>query len=235
MQKTVLVAGSHGGIGKALVDAFSSKGCEVITISRRQSNDSPNHLCVDMSDPQNIDVIREWIKPHMPEVMGIVNCAGVLHSDHYKPEKNLGQVTDEWLEKSMMGNVLPHLHLAQAVGPLLTSQSCLKWISLSAKVGSIEDNNLGGWYSYRMTKAALNMLIKTLSIEWQRRAKNCVVVAMHPGTTPSSLSDPFTTNWPKEKLYTPSVTANRILTQFETMDASHSGHLFHHDGSVIPW
>ncbi|MGF1766966.1 SDR family NAD(P)-dependent oxidoreductase [Enterovibrio makurazakiensis] len=235
MQKTVLVAGSHGGVGTALVDGFIENGYEVITISRTQMNDSEKHLRIDMSESSSIDVIRDWIAPYMSELIGIVNCAGILYDAQHKPEKNLNQVTGEWLEESMKVNVLSHLHLAQAVGTMITSQSSLKWISLSAKVGSIEDNLSGGWYSYRMTKAALNMFLKTLSIEWQRRASKSSVIGMHPGTTQSTLSEPFTRNWPKEKLYSPTITANRIITQFERMDANSSGHLYHHDGSIIPW
>ncbi|WP_407333747.1 SDR family NAD(P)-dependent oxidoreductase [Enterovibrio sp. 27052020O] len=238
MQRTVLVAGSHGTIGCSLTKVLSQKGYDVITISRSDSHDglpSKAHLICDITQPHSVNTIREWVTPFWPELAGIVQCTGILHDEQHSPEKHVGQVSAHWLDKSMSVNVLPHVHLAQAVSPLLNSHSFLKWISLSAKVGSIEDNQLGGWYSYRMSKAALNMFIKTLSIEWGRRAKNCSVIAMHPGTTPSILSEPFTQNWPAEKLYSPSVTANRILAQFERMTAEESGHLFHHDGTIVPW
>ncbi|MEI8609747.1 hypothetical protein P4S70_12410 [Enterovibrio sp. Hal110] len=102
-------------------------------------------------------------------------------------------------------------------------------------MGSIEDNGLGGWYSYRMSKAALNMFIKNLAIEWGRKSPESSVIAMHPGTTPSDLSEPFTKNWPQEKLYSPETTASRIVSLFTSMTASDSGQLYHHDHSVIPW
>ncbi|OEE74910.1 cell-cell signaling protein CsgA [Enterovibrio norvegicus FF-162] len=238
MKKTVLVAGSHGSIGLALTKRLLQNDYRVITASRSDlpSDDRVSaHLCVDMTQSDNVQKIRNWLSPYSSDLKGIIQCAGILHDDNHSPEKHLGQVSAEWLEKSMSVNVLPHLYLSQAVSPLINSHSELTWVSLSAKVASIEDNQLGGWYSYRMSKAALNMFIKTLSIEWGRRSKRCTVIAMHPGTTPSALSEPFTKNWPQDKLYSPSMTASRILAQFEHVNAEDSGRLYHHDGTVIPW
>ena len=102
-------------------------------------------------------------------------------------------------------------------------------------VGSITDNQLGGWYSYRMSKAALNMFIKTLSIEWQRKAPDSIVVATHPGTTDSALSEPFQANIKDGKLYTPELTAERLSRILEELNAEQNGHLLHWDGSVLPF
>ncbi|MFS1877188.1 SDR family NAD(P)-dependent oxidoreductase [Enterovibrio norvegicus] len=234
MQKTVLVAGSHGTIGRAIIDTLRCQGYHVISISRH-GDPSDEHLCVDMTDQGNVERITGFLTPHISTLYGVIQCAGVLHNQTYQPEKNLMQLDEAWLHESMRINVLPSVVLAQALSPLLNRKSSVRWISLSAKVGSIEDNGLGGWYSYRMSKAALNMFIKNLATEWGRKSPESSVIAMHPGTTPSDLSEPFTKNWPKEKLYSPEMTASRIVSLFTSMTASDSGQLYHHDHSVIPW
>ncbi len=234
MQKTVLVAGSHGTIGRAILDTLRCQGYHVISISRH-GHSTNAHLCTDMTNHANVETITHFLSPHFATLVGVIQCAGVLHNDTHQPEKNVMQLDSVWLQESMRINVLPSVVLAQAVSPLLIRKSSVRWISLSAKVGSIEDNGLGGWYSYRMSKAALNMFIKNLAIEWGRKSPESSVIAMHPGTTPSDLSEPFTKNWPLEKLYSPETTASRIVSLFNAITASDSGQLYHHDHSVIPW
>ena len=141
-------------------------------------------------------------------------------------------MSQDWLQKSMMVNVMPHVHLAQAIAPNI-KQHPIKWLSLSAMVGSLSDNNLGGWYSYRMSKAALNMFIRNLSIEWQRKSPKNIVVAVHPGTTESELSAPFQKNIAKDKLYSQELTAQRISNFVESLSADQNGTLLHWDGSNI--
>lgn len=234
MQKSVLVVGSHGTIGKAIAIQLQDLGYQVLTLSRVE-RESDNHLSLSMSDPESVAVLSHWLEGRVDGLAGVIQCAGLLHSGEKRPEKNLMQLSGDWLSQSMAVNVMSHVHVAQALDGFVKRHSKLRWLSLSAKVGSIEDNGLGGWYSYRMSKAALNMFIKNLAIEWGRKAPESSVIAMHPGTTPSTLSQPFTTNWPKDKLYSPELTAKRIVTVFEHMTPEGSGKLYHHDGSVIPW
>ncbi|WP_325894476.1 SDR family oxidoreductase [Grimontia sp. NTOU-MAR1] len=234
MQKSVLVAGSHGTIGNAVTKQLKIAGYEILTISRGQGS-SLNHLNIAMTEPESVEVMEQWLAERAENLAGVIHCVGFLHDEVRGPEKNLKQLSADWLNLSMRVNVISHIHVAQALNSIVTRQSNLRWLSLSAKVGSIEDNGLGGWYSYRMSKAALNMFIKNLSIEWGRRAANSSVIAMHPGTTPSGLSDPFIQNWPKDKLYSPDLTAERIVSVFESMSPEGTGKLYHHDGSVIPW
>ena len=102
-------------------------------------------------------------------------------------------------------------------------------------VGSIEDNHLGGWYSYRISKAALNMFIRTLSIEWGRRSPASVVVAQHPGTTVSALSEPFAEGIPEGRIYSAEQTAERLIEVMRSLNQTHHGRLLHWDGRILPF
>lgn len=234
MQKCVLVAGSQGTIGQSVACLLADKGYRVMTVSRFGETTS-SHLAVELTEPDSVNRLTDWLNCVEGHISGVIHCVGQLHDNANKPEKNLKQLNRDWLLSSMSVNVMTHVHLAQAITPMLTRTSSFRWMSLSAKVGSIEDNGLGGWYSYRMSKAALNMFVRNLSIEWGRQAPLSSVVAVHPGTTPSDLSEPFIANWPKEKCYQPELTAQRMITIFEGLKPEHTGKLFHHDGSVIPW
>ncbi|MAD46787.1 MAG: cell-cell signaling protein CsgA [Oceanospirillaceae bacterium] len=250
---TILIAGSGGTIAKALIAHWQNAGARVLTMGRaagaevwENAHDS-RHLTTDLTDVANIPAITAWLKNYgLPDA--VIVCSGFLHTDETAdqkggdtpgkpslPEKALKDITDDFLLHNMQINLLAHIHLAQAVAPLLKRRSTLKWMSLSAMVGSITDNQLGGWYSYRMSKAALNMFIKTLSIEWQRKAPDSIVVATHPGTTDSALSEPFQANIKDGKLYTPELTAERLSRILEELNAEQNGHLLHWDGSVLPF
>ncbi|MDF1762872.1 MAG: cell-cell signaling protein CsgA, partial [Oleibacter sp.] len=111
----------------------------------------------------------------------------------------------------------------------------IQWVSLSAMVGSIEDNSLGGWYSYRMSKAALNMFVKNLSIEWGRKAPGSIVAALHPGTTESPLSEPFQAGIAEGKLYSRAETAERLIRVMRELNPEQHGKLLHWDGSILPF
>jgi len=128
-------------------------------------------------------------------------------------------------------NVLTHVLLAQCLENHIVTKEEFKWVSLSAMVGSISDNYLGGWYSYRMTKAALNMFIRGLAIEWKRKNPNASVVAMHPGTTDSPMSSPFKVR--PDKLYSPDLSANRIVKVIDSLDPSRTGLFINWDGNLI--
>jgi len=107
--------------------------------------------------------------------------------------------------------------------------------TVSARVGSIEDNRLGGWFSYRASKAALNMCLKTLAIEWRRTLPNVAVAALHPGTTDTALSRPFQHNVPREQLFTPRQTANYLLNVLDGLEPAQSTQFLAFDGEWLPW
>ena len=237
--QSILIAGAGGGVGSALCRALSARfpAATLLTISRADVaalSAGHQHLVTSLAAPESVAEITEWLRAR-PLPHWVINCCGSLHWQGHRPEKNLQQCTDNALQESLTSNVLTHMHLAQAVAPLLQRRSPLTWASLSAKVGSIEDNHLGGWYSYRMSKAALNMLVRNLSIEWGRKLEDCRVVAVHPGTTDTPLSQPFQENIAADKLYTPEQSAHRIIDVLQRLPQADSGKLLFWDGTPIPW
>lgn len=171
----------------------------------------------------------------------IINAVGILHTNECQPEKSLKQLDQDFFLKNMQMNVLPSLLLAKHLYPLLRKAlsskkySCSIFATISAKVGSIEDNRLGGWTSYRCSKAALNMALKNISIEWRRTLPKVCVLALHPGTTDTSLSKPFQSNVPKRKLFSPQQTAHYLLDVLVDVVPEDTGSFFSWDGEKIPW
>ena len=229
----ILVAGSSGAIGQMIVEQLRSDGDEVFTISR-SGVASSTHCVVDLTQSTSIELVRNFLSDKGP-LDAVFCCIGMLHGGWKMPEKSLSQLSDDWLQQSMAVNVLSHVHLAQAVESCVARRQPVRWLSLSAMVGSIEDNQLGGWYSYRMTKASLNMFIKTLSIEWGRKSPESCVVALHPGTTDSGLSKPFQAGIAEGKLYSLKDTAQRLIKVMRELTPAQHGRLLHWDGSQIPF
>jgi len=160
----------------------------------------------------------------------------MLHErDRVRPEKRLEEIDLASIEAVFKANTfIPLLWLKHLVGSLRGEQVCTLAL-FSARVGSISDNKLGGWYSYRASKAALNMLVQTASIEYARRAKNVQLVAFHPGTTDTALSRPFQGNVPEGKLFSADFVAEQLLSIVENMTPV--GHALYLDwqGREIPW
>ena len=151
------------------------------------------------------------------------------------PEKRLSQLnTDALTEYFRINTVIPSLCL-RFFHKLLDKQSSSKFVFLSAMVGSIGDNQLGGWYGYRSSKAALNMMVKTASIEVKRSNKKACLAVIHPGTTQGPLSKPFSAGVSKDKYYTPAQSAQRIIELSESLEAEQTGQFFNWDGSLLPW
>ena len=185
---------------------------------------------IDYQNPISIDVCAKSMAHEEPFQL-IINTIGVLHSSDWMPEKKLDDINADQLMGLMKIN---------AIGPALTIRHFSKlldphgsiMVNLSAKVGSIEDNRLGGWYSYRASKAALNMLIKTASIEFARTKPNIAIVAMHPGTVNSRLSKPFR----GEQIGRPAQDAAiDMLRVIENLQKEDSGRFFSYSGEKLPW
>jgi len=237
----IWISGASGGIANALINHYArDDNNRIVALSRSAVQFEHNnvvahqwHACAPADGAGDGAGISELLQDVPPDI--VIACQGILHDDHHQPEKNLSQLSLPWLQHSVEVNLWSHIALAQQLAPVVRRQHPLRWVSLSAMVGSIEDNRLGGWYSYRMTKAALNMFIKNLSLEWQRKSPQSCVVAMHPGTTDTVLSQPFQANIADGKLYQSDTTASRIATVIEQLTAEQSGALYHWDGSRLPW
>jgi len=166
----------------------------------------------------------------------VINTAGVLHDDDgLQPERSLADVRASNLIRAFESNALSTLMLAQALEPLLRASSHAVFASLSARVASIGDNRLGGWYAYRASKAALNMLIKTLSIEWSRFSPKITCVALHPGTVRTALSEPFVARRDDDGVFSPTRAADHLLEVVGSLQPTQTGNLYAWDGQRIPW
>lgn len=165
-----------------------------------------------------------------------INVAGILHgADLPGPEKRLESVSAATLEEIFAVNASGPLLVAKHLLPLFRHERRSVLANVSARVGSIGDNRLGGWYGYRASKAALNMFTRTLSIEMGRRAPNAIVAAIHPGTVDTDLSRPFHRSVPEGKLFSTDSAAQKILAVLDGLGPGDSGDFFAWDGSKIPW
>jgi len=242
---TVALIGGSGGIGQAMVSEMSQMPA-ISAVHATYFNSIPSsalesHASWTKLDATNASQLASWMSD-TGQVDWIINCAGFLHDVDKKdgrgsmrPEKSLSQFDVDYFNHSMQINCLPTLLLAKHAVRNLKQSDNPVLATISARVGSISDNRLGGWYSYRASKAALNMAIKSISIEYQRTAPSIKVLALHPGTTDTALSKPFQSNVPEGKLFSPEKTASLLLAQIADASNHASGRFIAFDGSEIPW
>jgi NAD(P)-dependent dehydrogenase (short-subunit alcohol dehydrogenase family) len=232
----ILIGAANGGIAKALGAELYSRGHQVSSLSRGLAPEwSVAHLKTDLSKDTAVDEIKQWVEGLDSKPGAVIQCAGILHGEDQMPEKTLMQISEKWLHENLSANLMTHVRLAQALNFLVSRRQPIQWVSLSAMVGSITDNQLGGWHSYRMSKAALNMFVRNLHIEWTRKSPESTVVALHPGTTDTNLSEPFQANINNGKLYSVNTTAERLADVIEKLSPEQSGTLLNWDGSALPF
>ncbi|MEA3588192.1 SDR family NAD(P)-dependent oxidoreductase [Pseudidiomarina sp. 1APP75-27a] len=233
-QSHVLIIGASGGVGKALVEHYLNQDWRVTAWSRNPIEVTHDALsCVQVPGYQPAQISDALAE--LDDVQGVISTLGVLHNDDFMPEKQLDAVNAEQLQASFQVNAILPILLLQQLLPKLPRKQPAFWVQLSAKVGSITDNYLGGWYSYRASKAALNMLLKTASVELGRSHKKLVIAAIHPGTTDTQLSKPFQERLPQDKLYSPAKSASRIAAVIADLTTDDSGKLLHWDGTELPY
>ncbi len=237
--KNVLIIGGKQGIGRALAERYADQGHHVITTSRQFSKNqtSSQQLYCDLTHPDSINNLFDFLNAELSQIDVVINCAGVLHTDEYQPEKSLKQVQADNLQHNYQVNAIGHLLILQQAEKLLSQSKQAVVVSISARIGSLEDNHLGGWYAYRMSKAALNMGVKTLSIEWQRKHPHIQCLLLHPGTTDTALSKPFQKRLPEAQLQTVEETAEMLQQQIEqnTHTTSQEALFLDYAGKPIPW
>ena len=221
-----------GGIGSALIAelALRAPGLRLITAGRQGTD-----LHVDLEEEGSVEAFGVQARQRLGSLRLVLVCSGWLHGDGLMPEKRLSQVSRQGLERSLAVNGFGPLLLARELEPLLPRRDPCHFASLSARVGSIGDNQLGGWYAYRAAKAAQNQLLKTMAIEWSRRLPLACVTLLHPGTTSTALSSPFKAGVPPERLFTPQRAAQQLLDVLEVQGPSQSGRFLAWDGQTIPW
>lgn len=196
-------------------------------------------ICIelDITDEAQIIAALEKIRSYISQLHLVINCVGILHDKNsdLSPEKSLRHINADRLMRYFQVNSIGAILLAKHLMPLFKHGDRSVFATISAKVGSIGDNQLGGWYGYRASKAALNMLMKTASIEYGRTCPQAIVVTLHPGTTDTRLSLPFQGNVPPEKLFSVERTVTQLLTVIEQLENHDSGQFFSWDGSQLPW
>lgn len=221
-----LVIGASGSIGAAFHALLAQDlRCAQVVGLHRQSQPP-----MDFDDEASIAAAAAHLAPQGKFHL-MIAATGVLHTGQFMPEKRLADLNYTQMEQTFRTNTLGPAMVLRHFAPLLDTQRSVLAV-LSAKVGSIEDNRLGGWYSYRASKAALNMLLKTAAIEVKRSNPQAVLVALHPGTVSSHLSQPFRG---AEIGRQPSDAASDMLRVLDGLSAEHTGRFFAYDSAALPW
>jgi NAD(P)-dependent dehydrogenase (short-subunit alcohol dehydrogenase family) len=236
----VAVIGAAGGIGRAFVERLSEdeRVGTLYALSRSPAVDERGRV-----RPERIDVVdEEAIRNAARDIGGegrldlVIVATGILHrGDGIQPEKRLRDIDADAMTEVLRINAIGPALVAKHFLPLMRRDAKSVFAAISARVGSIGDNRLGGWASYRASKAALNMLLRTFSIEHARTHPEGVCVALHPGTVDTGLSRPFQSRVPEGKLFTPGYSAERLLTVLDGLVPGDSGGVYAWDSSRIEY
>ncbi len=221
--------GALGGMGNALRQALHGHAQFAVVHAVGRSTTPALDLLQEETAADFAQVLRDSALP----LRLVIDATGFLHSDVWTPEKSWRELDPAHMAHSFAVNAIGPALLMKHVLPLLASDGKAVFASLSAKVGSIGDNQLGGWYSYRASKAALNQLVHTAAIELRRKRPGAVCVTLHPGTVDTALSAPFSKSGLDVR--TPDQAAARMLALIDALTPDHSGGFFHHDGTPLPW
>ncbi len=252
MAAHVLIVGAAGGIGGALAAHCARDPAlkSIALCARSAGSDAALRelrdrlhaagkrvllIDADITDERSLSAMAAELGEAMPELDLAINATGLLHASGIAPEKSLEQLNAAALQAVFAVNAHGPILLARALLPWLKQRRRIVFASLSARVGSIDDNRLGGWYAYRAAKAAQNQLLKTLAIELARRNPEAIVLALHPGTTDTRLSQPFRQNVAADKLFTPGFVATQLMDIIEQATPADSGRFIAWDGQSIPW
>lgn len=244
-----LIVGASRGIGRALTGALLQEprcalvhaacrdpACETLQPLLREHPARLRLQRLDVSDETSIAAAAVAVRLKSPQLHLVINTAGLLHEHPaLKPERRLEDLHSENLLRSFRVNAIGPVMVARYFAPLLTHADPAVLATLSARVGSISDNRLGGWYAYRAAKAAQNQFTRTLAIEMARRAPKLTVLALHPGTVDTDLSRPFQAGVAADKLFDAGRAAEQLLSVIGGTTTAQSGRFLAWDGSEIPW
>ncbi|KZN14262.1 SDR family NAD(P)-dependent oxidoreductase [Marinomonas sp. TW1] len=211
-----LVIGASSAIAQAIIQTLEQDPtCSGITAVSRSDNSHRNsdkvHFVVCDYQQESIEQVCQELMPWQGKIHKVFICNGILHDKTMQPERKIESVNAAQMAACFQANSITPMLWLKSLLPVLKGTSATQVAVFSARVGSISDNKMGGWYSYRASKAALNMLIQTSAVEYARRAKNVKLIAFHPGTTDTPLSQPFQRSVPEGKLFTPSFVAQQLL------------------------
>ena len=245
----VLIVGASQGIGLGFVNKLlensnikkiyatyrrRDSASELIALEQKFTN-KIELIPLDITDELQICAGIDQIKNQTDKLHLVINCVGLLHDNSLQPEKSLKHINKEQLLRYFEVNSIGSVLLAKHLTPLFRHQEGSIFAEKNEKIGSIGDNKLGGWYGYRASKAALNMFMVTVGIEYQRTSPKTIVVTLHPGTTDTQLSQPFQKNVPPENLFSVERSVTQLLAIIDNLEIENSGQFFSWDGSVLPW
>lgn len=237
--RLAVVVGASGGLGRAFVARLATEPgwSAVVGVGRARPDDWPEDprtpfLALDLLDETALAALAAQLRERGSLSLLLITT-GLLHGADLTPEKSMRAVSASAMQRLFEVNtIIPSLVLKHLT-PLLPKDEPSLVAALSARVGSIGDNRLGGWHAYRASKAALNMMIRCQALELQRERPRAVCVVLHPGTVATELSAPFARS-PKT-LFTPDDAAQRLLKVLSQLEPAQSGGFFAHDGQPIPW
>ncbi len=217
-----LVIGSSGGIGAALAEALAANGARVTGLSRSRDG-------LDLRDPLSIDRVLGRLEGPFDAVLV---ATGILAPEGGAPEKSLAALDARAMAEVLQVNAVGPALILRHIPRLLPKRGRSVLGVLSARVGSIGDNRLGGWHSYRASKAALNQIVRGAAIELSRSHKEAVVAALHPGT----VATPFTVAYaPSYEKLVPPEAARRLLAVLDRLSPEETGRFWDHEGREVPW
>ena len=234
----ICVIGASGGIGRCLLKKLDNEPSvkSIYTFSRKEISSISEKVKTFHIDITSEDSVKKASSHILNQSIDLVVVAtGILHDEGIVPEKRISDLNPLNMRKLYEVNTIGPAMIAKYFIPLLDSTKKSVFAVMSARVGSIKDNSLGGWTSYRASKAALNMIIKTISIETARRAPSPIIVGLHPGTVDTNLSKPFQKNISKEKLFSPDLAVEKLLLVIDNLEAEDSGGFFAWDGKQIDY
>ncbi|WP_298016520.1 SDR family NAD(P)-dependent oxidoreductase [uncultured Parasphingopyxis sp.] len=225
---SAIVIGASGGIGGAVADTLDDEDQfdHVIRLSRSGSGEAH----IDIEDEASIAAAAARIDGE-PSLVFV--ATGLLHDGERQPEKSIAELDPRWLARNFAVNTIGPALVAKHFLPLMPRSERCVFAALSARVGSISDDRIGGWYGYRASKAALNMMIRNLAIEQKRKNDRSIIVALHPGTVDTPLSEPFQRNVPAKQLFDRERAALQLLDVIDGLKPADSGRIFAWDGEEI--
>lgn len=226
-----VVVGASGGIGAALADALdaSQRYARVWRMSRAGVS-GPR---IDITDSASVTAAAHEVAAAGVPLRCVIVASGILHEQGRGPERALREIDAAWMARVFAVNTIGPALVAQAFLPLFPRETRNIFAALSARVGSISDNRLGGWHSYRASKAALNMLIRNFAIELARTHRETICIGLHPGTVDTPLSKPFQRNVAATKLFDADTAAAMMLATLDRLSPTDSGQMFAWDGELI--
>ena len=232
-----IVFGASGGIGAELVAQLSHRPdiSRVHAISRSGTAAAGKVMphIADITVDSDLATLADTLS-HEGDIRLAIVATGVLSDSIAIPEKSYRHQSMQSFEHVFRINTFGPALVARYILPLMPRNGRALFSALSARVGSIEDNRLGGWHAYRASKAALNMLLRNYAIEQARRNAEFIVAGLHPGTVDTGLSRPFQKNVPESQLFTPQVAATHLLSVIDSLTPADSGKCFDWAGKEIP-